>query len=258
LHGYLGLVVPVRRGGQLCVLKVTWVDDETRDEARALELGAGNGVVRLLDANVSDGVLLLERLDCTLSLAQIDIDEASAVAGRLLTRLAIPAPDDIPLLSDYAQRQALTMYDSWEKLGRPFPEKFVTAAQDAAKELGPSAKNLLINQDLHYENVLAGTREPWLVIDPKVISGDIEFSLAPLFWNRLKNDTAFGDLDRRFKILSNEVELDRRRAHGWILVRSVDYYLWVLTVGLTEDPSKCRLIMEWVLNDNRTCWQRGL
>ena len=49
-HGYLGLVVPVRRADELCALKITWVDDETRNEALALRLWDGAGAVRLLDA----------------------------------------------------------------------------------------------------------------------------------------------------------------------------------------------------------------
>jgi streptomycin 6-kinase len=37
LHGYVALVVPVRLAdGQAAMLKVSWVDDETREEARAL------------------------------------------------------------------------------------------------------------------------------------------------------------------------------------------------------------------------------
>ncbi|HEX8903403.1 MAG TPA: hypothetical protein VF771_01035, partial [Longimicrobiaceae bacterium] len=36
MHGYLGLVVPVTRGGERCVLKVSWMDESTVDEARAL------------------------------------------------------------------------------------------------------------------------------------------------------------------------------------------------------------------------------
>ena len=38
--------------------------------------------------------------------------------------------------------------------------------------------------DLHYANVLAADREPWLVIDPKPMSGDPHYEPAPLLWNR--------------------------------------------------------------------------
>ena len=34
-------------------------------------------------------------------------------------------------------------------------------------------------------------------------------------------------------------------AHGrdWVLWRSVDYWLWGLGAGLTEDPQRCRRLM---------------
>jgi hypothetical protein len=38
-----------------------------------------------------------------------------------------------------------------------------------AHELGASAGDQLVHADLHYGNILAGTREPWLAIDPKPV-----------------------------------------------------------------------------------------
>jgi streptomycin 6-kinase len=264
-HGYVALVVPVRRGDELCALKISWVDDETRHEALALQLWGGEGAVKLLDAQPEQGVLLLERLNATNSLAKIEIDEAATIAGQLLRRLAIPAPSapeppstplspspppappEVPLLRDYAKRQSMTMHHNWDKLGRPFPERLINLAQDAARELGPSAGNLLVNQDLHYENVLAGSREPWLVIDPKIIMGDVEFGVAPLLWNRLEKNDRGTELSRRFDILVDSAELDEHRARCWTLVRCVDYWLWALDIGLTEDPLRCEIIVDWLV-----------
>ena len=45
MHGYLGLVVPVRRADQFCVLKVSWLDEFAAHEAIAL--AAWNGACRL-------------------------------------------------------------------------------------------------------------------------------------------------------------------------------------------------------------------
>jgi streptomycin 6-kinase len=46
-----------------------------------------------------------------------------------------------------------------------------------------------VNQDGHYQDVLAGTREKWLVIDPKPLAGDVEFGAASLLWNRATEST---------------------------------------------------------------------
>ena len=70
MHGYMALVVPVLRGDARCALKVSWIDDETVNEAAALALWNGGGAVRLLDADDTAGALLLEWLDPRRSLAE--------------------------------------------------------------------------------------------------------------------------------------------------------------------------------------------
>lgn len=39
---------------------------------------------------------------------------------------------------------------------------------------------------LHFENVLAGDREPWLAIDPKGLTGDPAFESVAVLWNRME------------------------------------------------------------------------
>ena len=83
----------------------------------------------------------------------------------------------------------------------------------------------MIHGDLHYENVLAGDREPWLVIDPKPMSGDPHYELAPMLWNRWDEAVATGDLRialrRRFHTLVDAAGLDEDRARDWVVVRMV-------------------------------------
>ncbi|MBI2150740.1 MAG: hypothetical protein HYU27_09080, partial [Acidobacteria bacterium] len=38
----------------------------------------------------------------------------------------------------------------------------------------------MFHQDLHGDNVLRAAREPWLVIDPKPVAGEREFSVSPI------------------------------------------------------------------------------
>lgn len=42
-------------------------------------------------------------------------------------------------------------------------------------------------------------------------------------------------------------ELDPALARSWTLVRCVDYWLWGLSVGLTNDPACCDTIINWLL-----------
>lgn len=246
MHGYLGLVVPVRRGEEACVLKVSWLDTSTVEEAAALTAWNGQGAVRLLAVDAAHGALLLERLDSTHTLADLPIGEAVAIAGALLRRLAIPAPLGIRPLADLAAESVEMMPIRWERYGRPLPRRLLDQACDLARQLGPAGGNLLVNYDLIYEDVLAGRREPWLVVDPKVVVGDPAFGLAQLLLTRLEEIEEQGGLDPHFRTLTAAAVVDFERARAWTLVRTIDYWLWGLSVGLTEDPVRCARIVEWV------------
>jgi len=251
MHGYLALVVPVLRGAARCALKVSWIDEETVNEAAALALWSGGGAVRLLDADDTAGALLLEWLDPWRTLKEADLSVAVPVAGRLLRRLAVPTPArwparPIPRLRQWALDLAAELPGRWEAAGRPFPERRLDAAAEVAAALAPRAGGLLANRDMHYQNVLAGEREPWLVIDPKVVRGDAEFGLAPLLWRRLEEAGGPAGLRRRFDALVTEAELDAELARGWTLLRAVDYQLWGLHLGLTEDPARCATVIDWL------------
>ena len=84
--------------------------------------------------------------------------------------------------------------------------------------------------DLHFENVLAAEREPWLVIDPKPMSGDPHYEVAPLLWNRW--DEVLADprpreaIRRRFHAVVDTAELDEDRARDWVVVRMLHNAMW--------------------------------
>jgi len=249
LHGYLALVVPVLRGDERYALKVSWLDHETVNEAAALALWNGGGAVRLLDADDAAGALLLEWLDPRRRLAEADLGVAVPVAGRLLRRLAVPVPAEwpappVPGLRQWALDLAAELPGRWRATGRPFPWRRLNAAVEVATALAPRAGGLLANRDMHYQNVLAGEREPWLVIDPKVVRGDAESGLAPLLWRRLSEAGGPAGLRRRFDALVDEAGLDAELARGWTLLRAVDYQLWGLNLGLTEDPALCATVID--------------
>lgn len=204
LHGHVSVVLPVRRGHEPAMLKLGWLDADTRDEPVALAAWAGSGAARLLASDSDAGALLLERLDPARSLAGEPLAEAVGVAGGLLRRLAIPAPPLRRTLRGQARRWAHELPATWERLGRPLPRTVLDAAVGVCLRRGPQAGRTLVNQDLHYENVLAGTRERWLVIDPQPLAGDPEFGTIPLLWNR----RAESSLDERFAAVVDAAGLD--------------------------------------------------
>ncbi|WP_367132200.1 aminoglycoside phosphotransferase family protein [Saccharothrix sp. HUAS TT1] len=223
LHGNIAVVLPVRRAdGHPAALKLTWLDVETRQEPLALRAWRGQGVVELLEHDDQRGALLLERLDHTRSLEDAPIEEALAVAGGLLRRLRVPADPE------FRRHEASDLVARNAALGDPLPAALLGHADELGRDLASSAGHTLVNQDLHYGNVLRGDREPWLLIDPKPLSGDPEFGVIPLLWNRFDELDGARGLRDRFAALCDVGELDAERARAWTFCRAVDNWLWCL------------------------------
>jgi streptomycin 6-kinase len=230
-HGYCSLVVPVRRLEQPAVLKLGFPDDEGEHEGLALQHWAGNGAVRLLSADPHRSALLLERLHPT-DLTSVDVLDACELVAERYARLHVPAPPQLRSLTSYVDRWTARLAE----LARdaPVPHRLVQQAVSLSRELvvDEASTGTLIHADLHYENVLAGDREPWLVIDPKPVSGDPHYEPAPMLSNRWDEAVASGDLRtavrRRFHTLVDAAALDEDRARDWVVVRMLHNALWEL------------------------------
>lgn len=213
INGNIAIVQPVRtKDGMPAMLRITPQTAHSAHDWLALSLWDGDGAVRMFDHDLDDGAMLLERLDHTRNLDALPIDEAVQVAGTLRARLSRPAPDGLRTLESEAARWARELTEA-----PGLPKRIVDAAVGICSDLGPGATEYLVNEDQHYHNILAGEREPWLVIDPMVLAGDREFGLATLIWGRLEESTTA-------RILAGLIEtgsLDPERARAWTFVGAV-------------------------------------
>jgi streptomycin 6-kinase len=230
VHGYGSLVVPVRRDGEPAVLKLAFPHEEGQHEALGLQRLGGSGAVRLLSADPHRSALLLERLQRT-DLGSLPVLDACEVVAGLYRRIHVPAPAQLLPVGAYLDR--------WTPLLRsfprsaPVPHRLVEQALALAAELFPAPGSaVMVHGDLHYENVLAADREPWLVIDPKPMAGDRHYEPAPMLWNRWDEAVATGDLRfalrRRFHTIVDTAELDEGLARDWVVLRMVYNMVWEL------------------------------
>ncbi|MGI5207432.1 aminoglycoside phosphotransferase family protein [Spirillospora sp. CA-108201] len=239
-HGMASLVLPVTRAdGIPAALKLQPVSDEHATEPVGLRAWDGDGSVRLLDHDPDTGTMLLERLDATRPLSSVaDDDAAVGVLAELLVRLvAVPAPAGLRRLADIAADMLDQVPGAVPALDDPADRRLVRTCASAVAELVGEPGDRLLHWDLHYDNVLAAEREPWLAIDPKPLAGDPGFDLLPALDNRWDEVVASGDVTRavlrRFDLLTEALGLDRRRATGWTLGRVLQNALWDVEDGET-------------------------
>lgn len=237
-HGYVSLVLPVvREDGTGAALKLQPVTDENATEAPGLRAWAGDGSVLLLEEDPSTGTLLLERLEAGRSLSAVADDaKALSILADLLARLvAVPAPAGMRRLGDIAQEMLDDVPAAMAQLPEGRERYWLEVFAGAVRELVDEPGDRLLHWDLHYDNVLAAGREPWLAIDPKPLAGDPGFDLWPALHNRWEDVTATGDVRRgvlrRFDLLVERLALDPARAAGWTLGRLLQNGLWNLEDG---------------------------
>jgi streptomycin 6-kinase len=198
------------------VLKIQTPHRESEHEADALALWDGDGAARLLAHDREEHALLIERCVPGTPLSEAGQDAALDVFVDLLPRLwkraGLPfrqLAEEAAWWAEYLPRQDWTMA----------PE-VLAAALEALGEL-PSTQgdSVLLNQDLHAENVLAAQREPWLVIDPKPLAGEREFGVAPIV-RSFELGHSKRDVLYRFDRLTSGLGLDRERARGWTIAQT--------------------------------------
>ncbi|MEU9837955.1 aminoglycoside phosphotransferase family protein [Actinomadura sp. NPDC048032] len=239
-HGVVSLVLPVTRAdGTPAALKLQPVTDEHATEPVGLRVWDGDGAVRLLDHDADTGTMLLERLDAARPLSSVaDDDTAVGVLAELLVRLvAVPAPEGLRRLADIAAAMLDEVPGAVPALRDPADRRLVRTCASAVAELVGEPGDRLLHWDLHYDNVLAAEREPWLAIDPKPLAGDPGFDLLPALDNRWEEVVASGAITRtvlrRFDLLTEALGLDRKRATGWTLGRVLQNALWDVEDGET-------------------------
>ena len=236
----------VAAGNADVVLKLGVPRPEMLGEIDALRLYDGQGMVRLLDADREQCILLLERLRPGTPLSQMENDEATtSIAASVMRTLWRPPPAEhtFPDVADWVAGLGKLRPHFGGGTG-PLPARLVEEAETLFAELlGSTTDPVLLHGDLHHYNILAADREPWLALDPKGIVGDRGFELGALLNNPLDLLLRWPDpgriLARRVEQLSEELGIDRARIRGWGVAFSI-------------------LSAWWSIEDHGHGWERAL
>lgn len=217
VRGARCVVAPVRTSdGVEAVLKV----GHAEHEHLVLRRWNGGGAARLLRADPHRRALLLERLRPA-SLESLFDADACAVVAALFARLHVPAIPQLPSLASLLDRWA----EEFAALPRSaaIPHRLVGQAVALCRDLATSQSDRVLHGNLHYGNVLAADREPWLAISPQPLNGDPHYEIAPMLWHRwdeIADNVRFG-VQRRFYGLVDAAGFDEDRARSYAVIRVV-------------------------------------
>jgi streptomycin 6-kinase len=254
--------------GTPAVLKLQYPDPESVHEATALAAWDGDGAVRLLAHEPAWRALLTERCLPGEPLYHRPPGEAIGAVVDLLPRLWLPAdrlpatgvpPTAAPSTVDGPPAPAADpgvtplaveaagwverLPENWERAGRPYERRLLDAARDLLAGLAPSqGGQVLVNQDLHAGNVLRAGREPWLVIDPKPLVGEREFSVVPMVRG---DELGHSPAAVRYRLdrLTAELGLDRDRVRGWTIGQTLAW-----SIGAGEVFPQQVEVVRWLLD----------
>jgi len=219
-------------GASGAVLKIALPLDnsEIYNEAKFLQMANGDGAVKILKQDETHRAILLERLTPGKNLKEVcRQDKAKAVE--------ITIPIVRGLLKEPPPNSEFRKLDEWfnnffEKSAKTnFPREFQNKTLEFYERLSFDSKSkLLIHGDLHHENILSATREPFLAIDPKGIVGDIGYEIAVFLNNHLwwladeKNlKEKLNDAVRRF---SEAFEIEPTDLRKWAYAQMVLSAWW--------------------------------
>jgi len=231
MRTHSSLILPVRQGEALAMLKIAHAEEEIRGSA-LLAYWNGAGAATVLDR---DGpALLLERATGVLSLSRMakygSDDEACVILCRVIKQLHEPKVTQPPQLVSLANWfQALLSAESLEN------NILSQAASVAAGLLASPQDIVILHGDIHHGNVLDFGKRGWLVIDPKGLIGERGFDYTNIFSNPdYETAAAPGALERRLSIISDAADLNKTRLTQWIVSQSALSAVWDIDDNLGQ------------------------
>lgn len=221
--------------GTQVVLKLSAPDKEAGNERDALRLFDGDGICRLLHDAPELRAMVIERVTPGLplvSLAMEDDAAATDVAIGLFQRIWRPPPaahtfetldDRVRGFERHRQR--------FDGGSGPLPRRLFDEGERCFHELLRTAPQaVLMHGDLHHNNILSATREPWLAIDPKGVVGDPGYDLGAFLYNPIPGLLTMSDparvIARRIDQLADGLSMDRTRIRGWGMAQAVLSAIW--------------------------------
>jgi streptomycin 6-kinase len=220
-----------------------------KNEITVLRLSAGNrtddktdtngahsdgGCVRLLNADVARGALLLERLGRPMSELGLSLRERLEILCAVAAKVWRRAPGcGLPTGADKARSLADAITNTWEELDRPCTERAVAHALACAESRGAAhddERAVLLHGDVHQWNALESPGG-FKLVDPDGLLAEAEYDLG-VFMREDPVELMTGDPYERARWLARRTGLNATAIWEWGVTERVATGLALTRIGL--------------------------
>jgi streptomycin 6-kinase len=239
-QGYLGYVLPCRRqDGSAAILKLSPDTRGAEEQATALSAWAGDGAVPLLAKSFDENgaALLIGRITPGVALRPL-YDPAGQRIARCLQRLGLvlassvrgSLPTGLERLDTLIAANARHVRSLSPKL-RLHQETIIALASAVGRSDGPPERAVLLHGDLHAGNLLVGSNNELVAIDPTPALGEPEQDIGDA---AAKNDWG-QDLSTRVKQLAEACDADSTKVAAYARLAAWNCAIFHTATG-TEPP----------------------
>ena len=215
-YAYASLALPADLpDGTAAVLKLQYPDEESRHEADALAHWDGDGAIRLLAHDPGRRALLVERCQPGTPLHDLPLDRGAGRGDRAAPPALATGRRAVHPAGRGGRRLDRPDARDWERAGRPYERRLLDAALDllAGLVVEPGRAGAGQPGPARRQHARRRPGEPWLVIDPKPLTGEREFTVVPMVRGPELGHSP-GAVRHRLDRLSAELGLDRERVPG--------------------------------------------
>jgi streptomycin 6-kinase len=221
------------------VLKILKKHSDELQAGDVLRAFDGHGTVRVYEQ--SEDALLVERARPGYSLTDLVLDgrddEATDVIAGVVRRMG-DSGATFPV-HDIGE-SGLASFDRYIASGdRAIAPDLVADAHRWFRTLASTQRGVrLLHGDLHHDNVLFDSDRGWLAIDPKGVTGEVEYEVCAMLRNPWQRPDLFlpaGVIERRVARFAAALNLDYRRTLAWGFAGAVLSALWSIEDGEPVD-----------------------
>lgn len=244
------------------ILKIGQPSETIWTEVSTLLQYKGQRFCKVYEADIENGVILLERLQPGTTLRdESSLQQRLDVFCSLHSNLHIaPAAEaeQFPTYIGWVQR--INAYMS-QRHDCPELTRHMQRARDICLSIASSySQNLLLHGDLHHDNMLLGSKGKYVIIDPKGVIGDPVFDLPRFILNEFEKDITaalYDKIDGIIVTLAHKLSISHSVIRKCLYVETAMGMCWCVEDGSTPEEYAALVqkvaFAEAIMNEQGTC-----